>query len=97
MCCVWFKGGVVLNYAVGHVDGTFTGETKSRCDRFCDDLNRLVPINNLGDLTWYGVCHYSRDRKNDLLSMSQNAFADKVVDTYGVALVIWVPASTIEV
>ena len=57
-------------------------------------LNRLVPINNLGELTWYGGCHYSRDRDNGLLSIWQKAFADKVVDTYGVGSGIWVPAST---
>lgn len=27
---------------------------ESRCDQFCEDLGRLVPVNNLGELRWYG-------------------------------------------
>ena len=36
---------------------------KSRCDRFREDLNKLVPINNPGELRWYAGCHFSRHKK----------------------------------
>lgn len=39
----------------------------------CKDLNRLLPMNNLGELRWYAGCHYSRVGANGLLKISQKA------------------------
>lgn len=82
--CVWrlVEDGAVSTYAVVDVDDIFTAGHKSRCHRLCYDLNGLVPINNVGERTYYGGCHYSRDTDNGLLSIWQNAFEDKVVDTW---------------
>ena len=55
------EAGSVSIIAVVHVDDIFAVGRKERCDRFCEDLNHLVPINNLGELRWY-VCHYSRNK-----------------------------------
>ena len=60
--------------AVVHVDDIFTVGRKDRCDRFGEDLNCLVPINNLGELRWYAGCHYSRDRINGLLTIFAKYF-----------------------
>ena len=49
--------------AVVHVDDIFAVGQKERCDRLCVDLNRTIPVKNLGDLKWYGGCQYSRDHK----------------------------------
>lgn len=38
--------GSVSIVAVVHVDGIFSGGRDCKCDQFCDNLNRLVPINN---------------------------------------------------
>ena len=40
--------------AVVHVDDIFAVEHKEICDRMCVDLNRTIPVKNLGDLKWYG-------------------------------------------
>ena len=40
--------------AVVHVDDIFAVGQKERCDRLCVDLNRTIPVKNLGDLKWYG-------------------------------------------
>ena len=40
------ESGSVIIVTILHVDGIFAVGRKSRCDQFCDDLNRLVPINN---------------------------------------------------
>lgn len=57
-------------------------------------LNCLSPITNLGELSWYWVCQYTRDRENGVLTISHKAFADKGVGTYGLGSGTWVPAST---
>ena len=76
--------GSMSMIAVVHVDDIFTVGRKDRCDRFGEDLNCLVPINNLGELRWYAGCHYSRDRINGLLTISQKAFTGTLVEKYGV-------------
>ena len=40
--------------AVVPVDDMFAVGLKSRCNRFRDELNHLVPIKNLGELRWSG-------------------------------------------
>ena len=57
--CVVFrliKEGRVAIIAVVHVDDIFAVGLKSRCDVFRDKLNRM------GELRWYGGCHYTRER-----------------------------------
>ena len=44
--------------AVVHIDDIFTVGLKSRCGRFCDKLNHLVPVRNLVELRWFVGCHY---------------------------------------
>ena len=51
------SGSVSIVTAV-HVDDIFAVGLKARCDQFCEDLNRLVPINNLGRLRWYAGCRF---------------------------------------
>ena len=65
--------------AVVHVDGIFAVGLKCRCDEFRDELNRTVPVKNLGQLRWYGGCHYTREREMGTLTMSQKTFADELV------------------
>ena len=47
--------------AVVHIDGIFAVGLKSRCDRFRDELNQLVPVKNVGELRCFGSSHYFRD------------------------------------
>ena len=65
-----------------HVDDIFAVELKSRCDVFRDELNRMVPVKNLGEVRWYGGYHYTREREMDTLKMSQNTFADELMKTF---------------
>ena len=65
--------------AVLHVDDIFAVGLKSRCDVFRDELNRMVPIMNLGELIRYGDCHYTREREMGTLTISQKTFADELV------------------
>ena len=52
-CVVRLVGaGAVSIAVVVHVDDIFSMGLKSRCDQFCEDLNQVVPINNLGVLRW---------------------------------------------
>ena len=62
--------------AVVHVDDNFAVGQKDRCDRLCVDLNRTIPVKNLGDLKWSGRCRYSRDRKRGTRTISQQSFAE---------------------
>ena len=77
--------------AVVHVDDIFAVEQKERCDRLCVDLNRSIPVKNLGDLKWYVGCRYSRDRKRDTLTISQQSFVEELVKKFRVTSVQSVP------
>ena len=78
------RAGSVYIIAVVHVEDIFAVGCKERCDRFCEDSNHLVSINNLGELRWYARCHYSRDKVAGLLTISQMSFTEKTVNQFGV-------------
>ena len=65
--------------AVVHVDDIFAVGRKEICDKLCVDLNRAIPVTNVGELQWYGGCRYSRDRKRGTLTKSQQSFAEELV------------------
>ena len=50
--------GRVPIVVVVHVDDISAMGLKSRCGKFCEDLNQFVPINNLGELRWYEGCRF---------------------------------------
>ena len=54
--------GAVSIVVVVHVDDLFAIGLKSRCDKFCKELNQFVPINNLEQLRWYAGCRFTRGR-----------------------------------
>ena len=63
------------------VDDIFAIGLKSRCDRLRDGFNHLVPVKNLGELRWFGGCHFSRDREGRTRTSSvQYAFPSMIVD-----------------
>ena len=39
----------------------------------------MVPVKNLGELRWYGGCHYTREREMGTLTISQKTLADELV------------------
>ena len=75
---------VVVMVVAVHVDDIFSIELKSRCDKFGADLNRYVPITNLGELRWYAGCRFSHDAVLGTVTMSQQAVAEKIVAKFGV-------------
>ena len=91
--CVFrlIEDGRVAITAVVHVDDIFAVGQKEKCDRLCVDLNRTIPVKNLGDLKWYGGCRYSRDSKRVTLTISQQSFADELVKKFRVTSVQSVP------
>ena len=50
--------GSVYIVIVVHVDKIFAVGVDSSYDQSCKDLNRLVPINNLGEWRWYAGCRF---------------------------------------
>ena len=48
------EDGRVAITAFLHVDDSFAVQQKETCDRLRVDLNRTIPVKNLGDLKWYG-------------------------------------------
>ena len=74
-----------------HVDDIFAVGLKSRCDVFRDELNRMVPVKNLGELRWNGGCHYTREQEMGTLTVSQKMFADELVKKYCVTSAQSVP------
>ena len=80
--CVFrlIENGCVTITAVVHVDDIFAVGQKERCDRLCVDLNQTIPTKNPGELKWYGGCRYLRDRKRGTLTISQQSFAEELVN-----------------
>ena len=68
--------------AVVYVDDDFAVGQKERCDRLCVDLNRTIPVKNLGEFKWYGGWRYSRDRERGTLTVSQQSFAEELVKKF---------------
>ena len=77
--------------AVVHVDDTFAVGQKERCGRLCVDLNRTIPVKNLGELKWYGGCRYSMDPQRGTLTISQQSFAEELVNKFDATYVKNVP------
>lgn len=77
------NGSVTLVIAI-HVDDLFTCGRKSRCDKFVADLNRLLPVNNLGILCFFGGCRFTQDLVAGSVKMSQETFAQNLVRKFGV-------------
>ena len=55
---------------------------KSRCDVFRDELNRMIPVKNLGEMILYGGCPYTREREMGTLTISQKTFSDEFVKKF---------------
>ena len=77
-----------------HVDDIFAVRLKARCDQFCEDLNRLVLINNLGELRWYAGCRFSKDWDTGTLTTSQQAFAENTAARFDISSGRNTPLST---
>ena len=77
--------------AVVHVDDIFAVGRKERCDRLCADLNRAIPVKNIGELKLYGGCRYSRDLERGTLAIFQHSFAEELVKKFGVTSIQNIP------
>ena len=53
-----------------------------RCDRFGRDLNKLIPVKNLGEVRWYSGLHHERGWEKGTLSISQQTFAEELAQEY---------------
>ena len=76
------------------MDDIYAVGLKARCDQFCEDLNRHVPIKNLGELRWYAGCRFSRDWDAGTLTISQQAFAENTAARFDVSSGRNTPLST---
>ena len=79
--------GCVAITAVVHVDDIFAVGLMKRCDRLCVDLNRTIPVKNLGELKWYRICPCSRNHERGTLTISQQSCAEELVKKFRVTSV----------
>ena len=53
---------------------------KSRCVKFCEDLNQFVPINNLGGSRRYAGCPLCRGWEDaEMLTISPQGLTERAV------------------
>ena len=88
------ESGALSIVAVVRLNDIFAVRLEARCDQFFQDLNRLVPINNLGELRWYAGCRLSRDWDTGTLTISQQAFAENTAARFDVSSGRNIPLST---
>ena len=50
--------------------------------QFCEDLTRMVPVKNLGELKWYSGCFYERDREAGRLKISQQTYTEELGEKF---------------
>ena len=92
MCFPFYRGWTNDTYGkVVHVDDIFALGQKERCDRLCVDSKKTIPVKNLGELEWYGGCHYSSDRGRGTLTIPQQSFAEELVKKFRVTFIQSVP------
>ena len=84
--CVLIESGSASTEAVIHVDAIIFAVGVLRVDTISSvqDVNRLVPINNLVELRWYAGCRFSRDSDVGTVTISQQAFAENTAARFGV-------------
>ncbi|CAB1120726.1 unnamed protein product [Ectocarpus sp. CCAP 1310/34] len=65
--CVFrlIEDGCIGLTLVVHVDDIFAVGEKERCDKFGADLNKPMPVKNLGELRWYSGCFYERNEETE--------------------------------
>ena len=66
------------------MDDIFAVGKKERCDQYSEDLNRMVPVKNLGELKWYSGCFYERDREAGRLKISQQTYTEELGEKFDV-------------
>ena len=76
------------------MDDIFAVGLKARCDQSCEDLNRLIPINNLGELRRYAGCRFSSYWDAGTLTISQQAFDGNTAARFDVSSGRNTPLST---
>ncbi|CAB1110490.1 unnamed protein product [Ectocarpus sp. CCAP 1310/34] len=74
----------VVLILVVQVDDIFAVGERERCDKYGADLNKSVPVKNLGELRWYSGCFYERNKETGRLTISQQTFTDELAAEYGV-------------
>ena len=84
--CVFrlIENGLVVLTLVVHVDDVFSVGKKERYEKFCRDLGKMVPVKDLGPLTWYSGCFYERDWESGRLTISQETYALELAAEYGI-------------
>ena len=83
--CVFrlIRGGIPVLILVVHVDDIFA-VGKKRCDQFGEDLNRILPVKNLGELKWHSGCFYEGDREAGRPKISQQTYTEELGEKFDV-------------
>lgn len=57
------------------------------CDGFGEQLNTMVPVQNLGQLRWYSGLYYERgsEKETPLITISEQTFAEDLAKKYDVS------------
>ena len=86
-------GEVTLIVCVHVDDLVVTTEDKEMFDAFFARLKEEFPVNDMGDLSWYLVSAFERDKMEGVVKMTQTAFVDSLVDCFNIQYETQSPAS----
>lgn len=75
-----------------HVDDIAIAGSKCDYEMLLDIISESFPVKYLGEKTHYRECSFVWDRKCTNLSMSQNSYAERLVERFEVAKTNDVPA-----
>ena len=87
--------GEVVVIIVVYVDDLLVlSETKQDEDQALEDLRSSFPIKDLGEISYYLVCHITRDRKARTGMFDQQRYAQTVAERFKIRKTSVIPVST---
>ena len=86
-------GEVTLIVCVHVDDLAVTAKDKDTLPAFYAQLKDELPVNDMGDLSWYVGYAFEREKMEGIMKMTQTAFVDSLVDRFDMQYETQTPAS----
>ena len=90
---VFFFDGVVVMIVGVYMDDMSLEGSEKDCESLLASLNKMFPMNNLGECTWYDGCSIERDVALGTMKLSQEAYFESWMRRFDVQSISDIRAS----
>jgi hypothetical protein len=84
--CVMLNGGIVVFFYVDDIVFCYRKKDKARTEGVIQELQKEYQMNILGELKWFLGIHVLRDRRQQKIWLSQEAYIEKIANQYEIDL-----------